>query len=190
LRNFLIELDLIYVDKNNIKYIISDDYLILITDLKKTEQLSPNDLLIIQHRKAELGKAAEHEIIEYERQRLSLSPQFVPLIDHVALKDVMAGYDIKSFEDHTDRDGNPIARFIEVKAVSPWDYRFYWSRNEIEKAILYSTNYYLYLLPVIGENKFALENLRIVANPYSNIYQNTNNWNKTEELLSFSITEN
>ena len=47
---------------------------------------------------------------------------------HVALEKVDAGYDIKSFEDKLDSQGNAIYRLIEVKAVSVWDYHFYWTK--------------------------------------------------------------
>ena len=187
LRNFLIEIGLIYLNETNTKYTISDDYLILITDLQKTKQLSPDDLSIIQNRRLELGKAAEYKIIEYERQRLSAFPQLIASIEHVASENVVAGYDIKSFEDYLDKAGKPIPRFIEVKAVSIYDYGFYWSRNEIEEAKMNSDKYHLYLLPVTSNDTFDIANLKIIADPYSNIYLNTMGWSKREELLSFTV---
>ena len=60
----------------------------------------------------------------------------------------MAGYDIKSFDLQAAQNGDKISIFIEVKAVSQLNYKFYWTRNEIEKASLYSKNYYLYLFPI------------------------------------------
>lgn len=187
LRNFLIDLEFLYLDLGETKYIIADDYSLLYIELKESHRLSPDELLKVQQKKEEIGKAAELEIIKYEKERLSQFPHLAEKIEYMAIKDVMAGYDIKSFDDKLTENGNPIPRFIEVKAVSPWNYRFNWTRNEIEKSKLYHQNYYLYLLPAIGNNKFDLKGLRIIRDPYSNIYKNENEWIRTDELVSFSL---
>jgi len=186
LRNFLIDMEFLYLDSSKTKYIISEDYLLLLADLKKPQQLSPDGFLKVQQKRGEIGKAAELKIIEYEKQRLSGFPHLVEKIEHRAIKDVMAGYDIRSFEDTLDDRGNSTSRFIEVKAVSPWDYRFYWSKNEIESAILHQKTYYLYLLPVVGKNEFDINRLKIINDPYSNVYKNNSEWVRTDEVIAFS----
>lgn len=187
LRNFLIDLEFLYVAPRKVKYVISDDYVFLFSNLKKPHQLAPDELLQVHQKKEEIGKAAELKIIEYEQLRLSGFPHLAEMIKHIALEDVIAGYDIKSFEVELDKAKNFIPRFIEVKAVSPWDYKFYWSRNEIESASQYQKNYYLYLLPIISKNEFDIKGLKIINDPYSNVYENKNEWFRTEELISFSI---
>ena len=76
---------------------------------------------------------------------MSQLPDLVKKIEHTALRDVSAGYDIKSFDGKLGEDENPIQRYIEVKAVSSQDYGFNWTRNEIEKSEYYNQDYYLYL---------------------------------------------
>ena len=187
IRNFLIDLGLIYMDSSEKKYIVIDDYIHLLINLKKPQQLSPNQLLRVQKKKEEIGRAAELKVVEYEKQRLSGFPLLVKMVEHVAINDVMAGYDIRSFEDKYDKNGNYPPRFIEVKAVSVWDYKFYWSKNEIDKAMTYQQNYFLYLLPVIGKNEFDIKKLKIIDDPYSNVYKNEGEWIRTDELVAFSI---
>ena len=106
--------------------------MINIPQFDKPRIISFEEFRQIEKEKTDIGYRAELKIIEYEKDRLSEFPDLVLQIEHVAQKDVMAGYDILSF-DHYDKD-IPNPRFIEVKAVSPWDYRFYWTRNEIEKS--------------------------------------------------------
>jgi len=76
---------------------------------------------------------------------------------------------------------------IEVKAVSVEDYKFFWSRNEIEVAKIFGEKYFLYLLPVISKNTFEMEKLKIIRNPFKNVYTNQLEWQKEEESVSFSI---
>ena len=120
-----------------------------------------------------------------ERQRLSLFPHLIERIEHMADWDIAAGYDVKSFEATQQED--PIPRLIEVKAVSPWNYRFNWTKNEIEISKLHQQTYYLYLVPVLGMQIFDFEGLRVIRNPYSNVYKNKKEWLRSCELLSFSI---
>jgi len=189
LRNFLIDLEFIHLDSSETKYLINDDYLFDHIESRKAYQLSPDEFLKIQQGKEDIGKAAELQIIEYEKDRLSQFPDLIEKIEHIAIKNVMAGYDIQSFDGKLDEAGGPIPRFIEVKVVSRWDYRFYWTKNEIEKSKLYHKNYYLYLLPVLGEKRFDIKDLKIISDPYSNVYNNENKWIRTDELLSFSLNK-
>lgn len=187
LRNFLMELEFLYLDSKNKEYIISDIYPIAYTELRDTNKLSMDEFKQVMQRKAQIGYDAEVQIIEYEKERLSNFPFLVEKIDHTSIKDVMAGYDIESFEAKLGKNEKPIPRFIEVKAVARCNYKFYWTKNEIEKAEFYNRNYYLYLLPVVGEKKFDIRTLRIIKDPYSKVYKNKNEWIRTEELFAFSL---
>jgi len=188
LRNFLIDLEFLYLDSTETKYIIAEAYSPTYAAFKQSNQVSPEEFLRAQQRKDEIGKAAEIQIIKYEKERLSQLPDLVKRIEHTALRDVSAGYDIKSFDGKLGEDGNPIQRYIEVKAVSSRDYGFNWTRNEVEKSEYYNQDYYLYLLPVVGKNAFDLKSLKIIKDPYSNIYEQGSEWARTCEVLAFSLT--
>ena len=96
-------------------------------------KVSPSVLQVHNRKCEELGLKAELAILSIEKERLSHFPHIVGKIDHVAIRDVSAGYDILSYETPVQNE-NPIPRYIEVKAVSQWDVEFYWSVNEIEVA--------------------------------------------------------
>ena len=183
------DLGLIYLDSKETKYIIADNCFLIYLEFRESRQLSQDEFLRILQNRAQIGKAAEFKIIEYEKERLTAYPDLARKIEHVAIKDVSSGYDIKSFEGSFDEKGTPIPRYIEVKAVSPWDYGFAWTRNEIEKARLFQRNYYLYLLPVAGKNKFDLNGLRVIRDPYSQVYSNRKEWICTDELIGFSLVK-
>ena len=189
LRNFLIDLEFLYLDSTETKYIIAEAYSHTYAAFKQSNQVSPEEFLRAQQRKDEIGKAAEIQIIKYEKERLSQLPNLVKIIEHTALRDVSAGYDIKSFDGKLGEDVNPIQRYIEVKAVSSQDYGFYWTRNEIEKSEYYNQDYYLYLLPVMGKNTFDLKALKIIKDPFSNMYKQGSEWAHTCEVLAFSLTQ-
>jgi hypothetical protein len=77
-------------------------------------------------------------------------------------------------------------RLIEVKAVSPIDFKFYWSRNEIETARVHGPNYFLYLVPVF-KNGFDMQKLKIIQNPFKRVYLDNKLWLRQEELVSFWV---
>jgi hypothetical protein len=71
-----------------------------------------------------------------------------------------------------------------VKAVSPIDFKFYWSRNEIETARVYGPNYFLYLVPVF-KGGFDLQKLKIIQNPFKRVYSAKKSWLRQEEVIAF-----
>lgn len=183
LRNYLIDLGFLHLDADGVKYVVGDIYSLGYLELAQPHQLTPEEFAGIQQKNREIGRKAELRVIEYEKQRLSLFPHLVERIEHVADRDIAAGYDVKSFEDT--QQENPIPRLIEVKAVSPWNYRFNWTKNEIETSKLHQQTYHLYLVPVLGKDVFDFEGLRVIRNPYSNVYKNEKEWLRSCELLSF-----
>jgi hypothetical protein len=186
LRNFLMDLGWLYLDSSETKYIVVNDYSMLCSELQASYQLHPSKFLKMRLANEEIGKAAELKIIEYEKERLSRFPHLAEKIEHTAKYDVRAGYDIKSYEMPAE-NGPHKPKYIEVKAVSLVDFQFIWSINEVEKSGLYRQNYYLYLLPVKGENEFDMEHLKIINDPYINILNNKDEWTKTVESFSFSL---
>jgi len=185
LRNFLIDLGLIYLDTDEKKYIAVGNYSSVFVELKKPHRLSPNKFQKIRRENEEIGKAAELKIIEYEKKRLLEFPYLAKQIEHTAKYDVSAGYDIKSYEIPNQKNCY-IPRYIEVKAVSIVDYQFSWSRNEVEKSEVFRQSYYLYLLPVKGKNEFDINHLKIINDPYTSVLNNKEEWIKTFESLGFS----
>ena len=190
LRNFLMELGFVYFDRDKKTYFISDNSFYYFSKLRNSIKLSQEEYLKTLGDNEVVGEAAEFRILQFEKDRLSQYPLLINKIEHVAVIDVGAGYDIKSFSIEKKANSNPIPRYIEVKAVSPWDYKFYWTRNELEKARNLKNNYYLYLLPVISKNEFNIEGLEIISAPYTNVYENKDKWNGREESFSFSLAKN
>ena len=171
LRNLLIELDFVSYNQAERFYEISDKYLSFFNDLVINDKISPEKLKQIIKQREEIGKYAELEAVAYEKTRLSFNKDLSSKIEHISLEDTSAGYDIKSF---TVEDNVVSERFIEVKAISTIEKKFFMSRNEVEKSERYGNNYYLYLLPVLGKNKFDLNNLEIIQDPSKRVFNNQN----------------
>lgn len=189
-RNLLLELEFIISSDDNNSYFVNSLYTELFFQKINQRKISPSAFKKIQSDKDEIGLMAEDAVIEFEIARLTDIPIEKSEIEHTSQKNVLAGYDIKSFENHLDENSSRIERYIEVKAVSVQDYKFFWSKNEIEIAKIFGEKYFLYLLPVISRITFDFENLLIIANPFKNIYSNQLEWKKEEESVSFSRTIN
>lgn len=161
--------------------LISQGFLIPLRDTQGTRfYISPAyDTLIVKHCKERrkqlsleqlkkhlennelIGEKAELFALEYEKRRLG-----TPLCEKVrriSEIDVMAGYDIVSFNSSKSKEPD---RFIEVKAISGTG--FYWSKNEYEIARLKGDMYYLYLIEIgkIEERDYSPQ---IIQNPAVNV---------------------
>lgn len=187
IRNFLKELGFIIINTDGNEYIISKKYSVIYKKHKEDNKLKLSDLKKMLEEKEKLGYDAELRIIQYEKERLSIFPLLIDKIEHISLSDVSAGYDIRSFEDKLDKNNDPIVINIEVKAVPFWEYEFKWTKNEINSAKFYKDKYCLYLLPVKVYKDFDIKNLKIIRDPYKNVYKNKKAWLSTEEVLSFSF---
>jgi hypothetical protein len=187
-RNFLLELDFISVNRDSDSYVVNSNCNELFTQLLSLGEISAETFKISQKEKDKLGLAAENEIIEFEKKRLTKIIFGLDEIEHTSQKNVFAGYDIKSFENYLDQNSNRIIRCIEVKAVSIYDYKFYWSKNEIDVANVQRAHYYLYLLPVKSNGVFNMENLKIIPDPYVNVFENRIDWEIENESYSFLVS--
>ena len=190
IRNLLLDLEFINLIEKKNKYVISDEYFVKYRKLIEPKQRSLSQFLKIIKERDDLAKIAEKEVIKYEKNRLSRYPHLTKRIVQVSETDVGAGYDIKSFTIKNAEKHDLCERYIEVKAISQREFRFFWTKNEIEKAKLHSKNYYLYLVPVLKNKKFDLTYLIIIQNPYFNVYQNEKNWGKEIELLEITYKKN
>jgi len=186
IRNLFMELDLIEYENKSGFYWIADSHFNSFEIYLNSKALSPAELDVLLNKKQELGSAAELTVLEFENKRLSAHKELKKKIDHVALNNVLAGYDILSW-DVVQNKMHPIPRFIEVKAVSRFEKKFFLTRNEIAKASEYGDRYHLYLLPVISSNKFDIDNLEIISNPIGNVLNNPQVWNQEVETYSFKM---
>jgi hypothetical protein len=185
-RNLLLELEFILIGSDNTTYFIGPDFTDLFLKQFCKRKLSPESLKKRQIENELIGLTAEKAIIEYELKRLSVISVLPDEIEHTSQENVLAGYDIKSFEDYLDSNSKRIERFIEVKAVPVDNYKFYWSRTEMEISKVFGEMYFLYLLPVISDKTFDFEKLIIKRNPYKSVYTNELEWKKEEESIHFT----
>ncbi|OEC50236.1 MULTISPECIES: DUF3427 domain-containing protein [unclassified Aeromonas] len=94
-----------------------------------------------EQRNRELGLAGERLVIEYEQNRLLQAghSDLAARVEHIALSDSAAGYDILSFEE----DGTE--KFIEVKTTAgPASTPFYISENEVNVSRQLKDRFWLY----------------------------------------------
>ena len=165
------------------KYIVNKAYQNMVYGLidgRKT--LTPDGLELLHIRQSQLGKGAEISVMGFEKQRLREFPNISNEIEYVAEVNVNAGYDILSFTILS--DGKRIKRYIEVKAVSNENFKFYWTRNEIETAKKYGKGYHLYLVPIIGTNNYDLDNMEIINDPCEKLFEKESKWTSLVEEYS------
>lgn len=112
------------------------------------------------------GEQAERFVLDYEKRRLASHPQ-LGTIQIISSYDVMAGYDIVSFESPASSE---IDRFIEVKSFST-SLSFHWSRNEIDVARLRRDKYFLYLVDRSSMHDPSYEPI-VLRDPYVGIMKN------------------
>jgi hypothetical protein len=183
IRNLLLELEFLDHDLDKPRYWVSPQYLAAFIDAKSISSTSPLELQDVLRAREKLGHEAELKVLKFESARLRDCPGLAKRIKHVASENVGAGYDILSFTEIANCGGFS-DRLIEVKAVSPIDFRFYWSRNEIETARVHGPNYFLYLVPV-SKNGFDMQKLKIIQNPFKQVYLDNKSWLRQDELVSF-----
>lgn len=107
--------------------------------------------LLMENRK--LGAQAENTVVEFEKQRLIKLGKMLQaeLVKRISTSNAAAGYDIESFDGTTDEVFPN--RFIEVKATTGDDIRFYWTINERNIAKKKKNNYWIYVLTHFREDR-------------------------------------
>jgi len=171
LRNFLISMNLIKYNIKENQYELLDEK--LITNFDKIG--FPPEALEAQLKKQnEIGLLAEEFILNIEKKKLSLIGKNL-LPKHISKYDVSAGYDILSYQE---LDGNIEKIYIEVKAVSNTNFKFYLSEGEYQTSLKYHDNYYLYLLPVDYSiaDKFDKDKLIKINNLQKNLFDKNSLW--------------
>jgi hypothetical protein len=183
-RNFLIDLGLVEYDANEKQYIFLRPA--LLDEINDVEKVITVDVFEkVQKSKKELGDKAELVVLLYEKNRLAHLPKVASEIKHVSLEIVNAGFDIESFTEINNKD--VAKRFIEVKAVLKNSFRFYWSRNELEKSKELGELYWLYLVQYTNKYVFDSENIDKICNPYRNVFLEQSEWLRQVELYSFQM---
>lgn len=182
LRNLMLELEVIHTEHDGV-YTVTKTYETLVQNISKHES-TPADLTKHLDARKQIGEMAEVEALEYERRRLSSAPWLCDSIQHVATENVAAGYDILSCE-LSGRHSPRIPRYIEVKAISNSEPKFYLTRNELEVARKLNIRYHLYLIPYTGRRQFDVEALEIIQDP-ANLLFHSKDWERAVEVLSFS----
>ena len=173
IRNLLSEFGLLRLG-HNYTYHINAVHTKKILRIIKQSIVTPKKLKIIINDQNKIGQLAELRIVEYEKDRLK-GLGINNDVEHVALENVALGYDIKSWETENNE------RYIEVKAVSKSDYKFHWSKNEIEISEKYGDKYFLYLLPVIDSKTFDIDSLLEIKNPHEVIFKEDSDYQKEPE---------
>ena len=184
IRNFLMELGLVTHDKANDLYALSRDTLaVYAQSICSSAEVTPACFAARQRGKEDVGLVAELAVFADELRRVG--SEFANQVEHTALSNVAAGFDIRSVSFCEDRTAVP--RFIEVKAVPSITYRFYWSANERNVARAFGAWYYLYLVPITMGGVPCILDMRIVPNPFSAILSGDSEWAVESDVLECSL---
>ena len=179
-RNFLMEMGVVCLDTGGDCYRITPQHLDLYVVAQDTLSKRAPATVTAAHRTREvLGTAAEEAIVSYERERVG--SVFADRVEHVALLNAAAGYDVRSVT--VNGDGIATPRYIEVKGVSGSSLQFHWTRNEVLTAKLLSQWYYLYLLPVKAGGRFAMNQLEVIKDPYVAVLNGSDTWAVEHDVL-------
>jgi hypothetical protein len=140
--------------------------------------------LLMENRK--LGAQGEIAIVEFEKQRLMKLGRTLQAdsVKRISTSNERAGYDIESFDGTTD-DVFP-NRFIESKATTGSDIRFYWTINERKVAKEKKNKYWIYVLTSFREEK-PNESLPIMIQNPEHIIPNHNSF--AIEVNKYLISE-
>lgn len=181
-RNFLIDIGVVrHIPVQGIeKYVLLPEYTSLFVSARNNANFTSPALLENQvEAHNEIGRVAEEIVVEHERTRVGRA--HAHKVDHISRRNCAAGYDILSCS--IEKDSRIIPRFIEVKAVSPKTFQFFWSKNEVAIARTLQDWYFLYLLPVGQNGQFAIEKLMMISNPCGTVLQGSSNWVIESDVL-------
>lgn len=171
LRNFLISMDLVKYEINVDQYLLlSDEFL----DKLNKRKFSPEELRKQLEKQNQIGLLAEEFVFKIEKEKIYKFDQSL-LPEHVSKLDVSAGFDILSYQKNNDGIKKI---FIEVKAVSSSNFKFYLSNSEFQTSLKYKGDYFLYLLPVDHTvvEKFNNSNILKINDLENNLFKNKVNW--------------
>ncbi|MBF2734867.1 MAG: DUF3883 domain-containing protein [Betaproteobacteria bacterium AqS2] len=183
IRNFFFDSKIILKEEEYLyRYYVSDSYVDLFlskvlpfVDKGLRHRITLKELEKSLEDKAERGKEAEKFVLKYEQEARQKHPGWEN-IRIISEEDVGAGYDIQSYQSDASTE---LDKFIEVKSYFS-SRRFYWSRNELERAEELGSQYCLYIVDSsrIGEQGYEPE---IIENPCKRL----EGWTETCETLRY-----
>lgn len=186
-RDILHDLGFISYNPSRTTYFVQGEMVESFLGVLENQRMSPRQLKSRLHNQEQTGLEAELFALDFEYQRLKPFGIKKQEILHVSLSNVLAGYDIRSYDCTENNPENRISRFIEVKAVSSSDWSFFWSRNEIETASKLRHLYCLYLVPALpGGKGFDKAKVLIIPDAYSTVFLNEIEWPRRTETFHFS----
>lgn len=179
-RNFLMEMGVISYVRHEDNYAVSSDHLNFYVQMREKSMYCP-PLRVISgaEDRNQIGLSAEHAVIASEKERVG--QELSRYVQHVALRNAAAGYDILSVAADTPTDTK--ARYIEVKAVSSMSFQFYWTRNEVQVAHLLGPLYYLYLVPIETDRGICRDRFVIIPDPYAYVISSEDKWVVKSDVL-------
>ena len=164
--NLIMEAGLVRTRKDRLE--VDDTYSVAVSRIRNNETITASELDDILERQKDTGDVAEDLTMQYEKERLTEAgfPDLALAVRKISKADPFAGYDILSF------DGNNLSyehdRRIEVKGTGLNRNRFYWSRNEINVAQIYGSEYWVYCWRnIAGSGEPRLEKIR---DPYNKFF--------------------
>ena len=160
-RNILLEAGAVQLDHEIGTYTINNWFYREFVRARYAHGTTPDNLHNIVKDQAEIGLAAELQVLEHEREMLG--HRDAANVVHIALENTSAGFDIASMRREEETDQIRI-RMIEVKAVSPIRWDFTLTRNEVRVATESKDTYFLYLVPII-KGKPAVTEMDVIQNP-------------------------
>lgn len=179
-RNFLMEIGVVGYDSHKDRYVLAPEHFPLYVQAREdTTHYSPSRITSAVAGREEIGAAAEMAVMEYERERLGAT--LAHRVEHVALRNAAAGYDVLSATVTSTTSTTP--RYIEVKAVSFRSYQFHWTHNEVQVSHLLGSLYYVYLLPVGPQGKFLMDLLVTICDPYNVVLVHGDGWLVEHDVL-------
>lgn len=183
-RNFLMELGIVsYTSLDNF-YSLGPDYLsLLVVAVEESKRQHPSRAASDRQRKDGIGLAAERAVIKYEKERLGA--ELANEIRHVALRNCAAGYDVRSVT--CGKHGKRIPRCIEVKAVSPERFEFFWTKNEVRSAQTFRGWYFLYLLPIGAGGLPLIADMKILRDPCAEVLSPESAWQVEPSVFKCSL---
>lgn len=171
-RDFLMDFEVVTFNRSEGEYVLGPRFSHLFVEAQRRDNaLQPDTLERLLEEQEDIGASAERAILDYEKRRVG--EKYSDQVKHVAAEDVSAGYDIESV---TVDESGMLPRYIEVKAVSPTTYRFFWTANEIAMSRELRTLYFLYLVPLGSGGQLQMSHLRIIRDPVNHVFSIDGDW--------------
>lgn len=183
-RNFLIDCGIIQRIAATGENQVCEKFLSLFSEARRNRnRVSPEKLnrKLVDNKK--IGTSAEKIVVNFESKRLGR--KYDHRIIHVSAINESAGFDIESVT--VVSTGSVFPRFIEVKAVSYPDYKFYWSKAELQVARDLANWYWLYLVPVLSSNTPMESKIKLINDPATMVFENVANWRIETDVYSCSL---